>query len=297
MEREATEKLWWEKFTGKAIDDGVIRKDELITQPGDTLYINKINQLTNTGHLGLTHLLESDEEKLHLSRVGFIPDRWGNAVCWPYIMGQKVGFDLRNEVKSILAEWMKDTLDNIVTTAAVLSTNVIWGGTAASRAMVTATDTFGAQDLTRLSILLEEGKAKPVRGITGSYVCLIHPRQKFDLLLDAEWLAAARYEGSSKIYKAYIGTYMDMDVFVTGNIPSVDSGDSPSVNVYQAIAFGARAMGIAYGTNASWREKLSSYGEMVGIGTDVWVDSGILNQDYLWVCETAATNPRQASAA
>jgi len=291
LERETTEKLWWEKFTGKGLDDAVIRRDDLITKPGDRIYINKINQLTNLGHLGLTHLLSDDEEKLALGRVTFTPDRWGNAVCWPYYVGNKVVFDLRPETKNILADWMATTLDNIVWTAAVASTNVIYGGTAASRAAITSTDTFGAHELKRLSVLLEEAKAKDVRGATGSYVCLIHPRQKYDLLNDADWVAAARYEGSAKIFKAYIGTYMDIDVLVTGQVPIVDSGASPSVNVYQAVAFGARSLGIAYGTPITWREKISNYQESIGIGTDVFVDAGILNQEYLQVCETAGTDP------
>ncbi len=291
LEREATEKLWWEKFTGKALDDGVIRKDELITKPGDRININRISQLTNEGHLGLTHLLESDEEKLALGQVIFTPDRWGNAVCWPYYVGNKVVFNLRPETKNILADWMATTLDTIVWTAAVASTNVIFGGTATSRMTLTDTDTFGAHELKRLSVLLEENKAKVVRGITGSYVCFIHPRQKYDLLNDADWVAAARYEGSSKLFKAYIGTYMDIDVFTTGQTPSVDSGGSPGVTVYQAVAFGARSLGIAYGTPITWREKISSYQESFGIGTDVFVDAKILNQDYLYVCETAGTNP------
>ena len=294
LEREATEKLYWQQFTGKALDDGVIRRDDLITNPGDRIYINKINQLTNAGHLGLTHLLEADEEKLVLGRVTFTPDRWGNAVCWPYYIGNKVVFAMRPETKSILAEWMATTLDTIVWTAAVASTNVIWSGVAQSRAAVTVTDTFGAADLDRLSILLEEAKAKPVRGIPGSYVCLIHPRQKLDLFRDPVWIAAHRYAQTDSIFKSYVGTYMDISVFVTGQVPTVDSGASPGVTLYQAVAFGARALGIAYGTPITWREKVSSYQESFGIGTDVFVDAGILNQDYLWVIEGPGTDPRTA---
>ncbi len=53
---------------------------------------------------------------------------------------------------------------------------------------------------------------------------------------------------------------MNIDVLRTNNVPVVDSGASPSVNVYRAICFGARALGFATGTNISWREKISSYG-------------------------------------
>lgn len=291
LEREYTENLWWNQFTGTNLNDGVIRKDELIRQPGDRIYINRIAQLTNAGDLGTTHLLEGDEEKLSLTRVAFTPDRKGNAVCWPYIMSQRVSFELRTEVKNLLADWMADKIDDMMFAAAILSTNIIYSGTANSLITITATDTFSAHDLKRLSVLLEANRAKAVNGAEGNYVCLVHPFQYYDLMNDADWVAASRYEGSKRIFRGYVGTYMNIDVLRTGNVPSGQNDASPAVTYYQAVAFGARAMGIAYGTPVTWREKISSYDEMVGIGTDVWLDAGILNSPYVWLCRSAATNP------
>jgi len=291
LEREYTENLWWNQFIGTNLNDGVIRKSELITQPGDRIYINRIAQLTNAGDLGTTHLLEGDEEKLSLTRTTFTPVRVGNAVCWPYIMGNRVSFALRSEVKSLLADWMANKIDTLLMAAAVLSTNVIFGGVATSRASIAATDTFGAHELKRLSVLLEANKAKAVRGAEGNYVVLVHPFQYYDLMNDADWVAASRYEGSKRIFRGYVGTYMNIDVLRTNNVPSVDSGASPGVTVYQAIAFGARALGFVTGTNLSWREKVSSYSEMIGIGVDQYVDVAILNSDYIYLAETSGTNP------
>jgi len=291
LEREYTENLWWQQFIGTNLNDGVIRKDMLINQPGDRIYINRIAQLVNAGDLGATHLLEGDEEKLALTRTTFTPVRIGNAVCWPYIMGQRVSFELRSEVKSLLADWMANKIDTLLMAAAVLSGNVIFGGTAGSRAAITDTDTFGAHELKRLSVLLEANKAKAVRGAEGNYVVLVHPFQYYDLMNDADWVAASRYEGSKRIFRGYVGTYMNIDVLRTNNVPSVDSGASPGVTVYQAIAFGARALGFVTGTNLSWREKVSSYSEMIGIGVDQYVDVAILNSDYIYLAETSGTNP------
>ncbi len=160
LEREYTENLWWRQFIGTNLNDGVIRKDELIREPGDRIYINRVAQLTNAGDLGTTHLLEGDEEKLSLTRTTFTPVRKGNAVCWPYILGQKVSFQLRSEVKTLLADWMANKIDTLLMAAAVLSTNIIFGGTALSRAAITDTDTFGAHELKRLSVLLESNKLR-----------------------------------------------------------------------------------------------------------------------------------------
>lgn len=260
LEREYTEALWWKQFMGTNLNDGVIEKNELITQDGDQIYINKIAQLTNAGDLGSTHLLEADEEKLSLTRVTFRPVRIGNAVCWPYIMGNKVSFNLRTEVKNLLADWYANKIDNLLMAAAVASGNVIFGGTAGSRAALTATDTFGTHELKRMRILLMSRKTKPVRGAKFNYICLVHPFQEYDLLNDTDWVAASRYDQSKQIFQGYMGTYMGIDVLSTNNVPSVDSGASPGVTAYQAIAFGARALGISFGTPLTWREKISSYG-------------------------------------
>jgi len=260
LEREYTEALWWQQFMGKNLNDGVVQKDELITQDGNQIFINRIAQLTNAGDLGSTHLLEADEEKLSLTRATFTPVRIGNAVCWPYIMGKQVSFNLRAEIKSLLAQWYADKIDNLLMTAAVASGNVMWGGVATSRATVVATDTFGAHELKRMRILLMSRKAKPVRGAKFNYICLVHPFQEYDLLNDTDWVAASRYDQSKQIFQGYMGTYMGIDVLSTNNVPIVDSGGSPGVTVYQAIAFGARALGIAFGTPLTWREKISSYG-------------------------------------
>ncbi len=291
LEVEFREQLWWMKFIGTGLNVGVVEKKELITQPGDTIYINKLAQLTNDGDLGDTHLLEGDEEKLNLTRVAFVPVRKGNAVCWTYISGKRVTFNLRNEVKSLLADWSANKVDTMLMAAAILTPNIIYSGVASSKDTITGTDTFSAHDLKRLSTLLEANKAKAVAGAEGNYICLVHPYQYYDLLNDADWVAAARYEGSKKIFKGYVGTYMNMDVLRTNNVPSQLNAASPGTRVYKAIAFGARAMGLAWGLPWTWREKISSYGEMVGIGTDSWIQAALLNSDYIWMCMSGATDP------
>lgn len=297
LEREFTEALYWQKFIGTGKDVGVVRKDELIRQPGDTIYINKLGQLTNVGDLGTTHTLEGNEEQMALSRVAFnAVDRIGNAICWPIIVGHRVTFDMRGEARDLLSDWAATKVDTMHFNAAYLSAaaNVLYGGTANSRNTITATDTISAHDLKRVAALLMNNKARRVAGAEGDFIGLIHPFQGFDLKNDADWVAANRYAGSERIFDGEVGRYMGIRILETGQVQSIANAASPSETVYRAVFFGARALGLAWGQPWTWREKISSYGEQAGIGTDAWLQAKILNQDYLYILETAATNPATA---
>lgn len=292
VEREFQEALYWAKFIGTGKYPGVVLKNELIRQPGDRIYINRLNQLTATGVLGTTHTLEGNEEQIALGdRVALQPERVGNAVCWPIIMERKLNWSIRAEARTLLAEWAASRVDTQIMTEARTTTNILFAGTATSALTITATDTLAANDLTRAMISLNNNKAKPVDGATGEYVALVHPFQLYDLLQDPDWVQAARFDDSKRIWAGYVGTYMGVDVLKTGQVNAEANEASPAVTVYDAIVFGARALAIAWGLPWTWREKISSYGEQAGVGIDAWKDEEILNEDYLFMIQSAATSP------
>jgi len=291
LEREFRKALYWEKFTGTSGLVGVLRKDELIRQPGDTIFINKIGQLKAKGDLGSGHTLEGNEEKLALGRVAFIPERKGNAVCWDKISGQRVTFNMRQEVRDLLADWTATKVDSMIMEAAAQTPNRLYGGVQQSKNALTDTDTLTAHDIKRCMALLGHNKAKKVLGAKGAYICLVDWFQYFDLLNDPDWVAAAYYDQSKRIWDGYVGTYMNVDILATGQVINQQNEASPSVTVYSAIMFGARALGIAWGQPWTWLEKVSSYGEQPGIGTDAWIKAKILNPEYVYRIDTAATQP------
>lgn len=291
LEREFRKALYWEKFTGKTGLVGVVRKDELIKQAGDTIYINKIGQLTNAGDLGSSHTLEGNEEQLSLGRVAFVPKRKGNAVCWDKISGQRVTFNMRQEVRDLLADWTATKVDSMLMAAAAQTPNRLYGGAATSKDGLSVTDTLSAHDIKRGMAWLGHNKAKKVLGAKGAYICLVDWFQYFDLLNDPDWVQAARYDQSKRIWDGYVGTYMNVDVLATGQVINQQNNASPPVTVYSAIMFGARAMGIAWGQPWTWLEKVSSYQEQPGVGTDAWIEAKILNAPYVYRIDTAATQP------
>lgn len=107
LEKEFEKRLWLKRYIGKSGFPAIVEKSELLENPGDTIWINKINLLTSSGDLGQTHTLSGQEEQLSPSRVGLIPTRKGNAICWPHIMTRKVPFELKSESKDLLAYWAR----------------------------------------------------------------------------------------------------------------------------------------------------------------------------------------------
>jgi len=291
LEREFQKALYWAKFTGTSGLVGVVRKDELIRQPGDTIFINKIGQLKAKGDLGSGHTLEGNEEELALGRVAFIPERKGNAVCWDKISGQRVTFNMRQEVRDLLADWTATKVDSMIMEAAAQTPNRLYGGVAKTKDGLSPTDTLSAHDIKRGMALLGHNKAKKVLGAKGAYICLVDWFQYFDLLNDPDWVQAARYDQSKRIWDGYVGTYMNVDVLATGQVINQQNNASPPTTVYSAIMFGARALGLAWGQPWTWLEKVSSYGEQPGIGTDAWIKAKILNPEYVYRIDTAATQP------
>jgi len=291
LEREFRKALYWEKFTGKTGLVGVVRKDELIRQAGDTIYINKIGQLTNAGDLGSGHTLEGNEEQLSLGRVAFVPTRKGNAVCWDKISGQQVTFNMRQEVRDLLADWTATKVDSMIMAAAAQTPNRLYATDKTSKDALSPTDTLAAADILRGMAWLGHNKAKKVLGAKGNYVCLVDWFQYYDLLKDPDWVQAAHYDESKRIWEGYIGTYMNVDVFPTGQVINQQNNASPPTTVYSAIVFGARALGLAWGQPWTWLEKVSSYQEQPGVGTDAWIEAKILNSDYIFRIDTAATQP------
>ena len=293
IEKEFQERLYWAQFTGTGRYPGVVRKDELINKPGDTIYINRISQLSADGDLGATHTLEGNEENLDLTRMSLVPIRKGNAVCWNLIGEKRVNFPLRNTAKELLGDWAARKVDSMIMAEARTCQKGIYSGTATSQLTLQTTDTFTAHDLKRAMIILAANKAQKVDGAAGDYVALLHPYQYFDLLNDPDWLAAVRQDpASAKLYRGYVGTWMNVDVLMTNQVLGEANEASPAVTGYHAIVFGARALAIAFGLPWTWREKLSSYGEQSGIGSDAWLDVEILNEDYILMVKSAGTSPQ-----
>lgn len=180
LETEFAADLWMSALIGTKPRSGIIEKTELTRKhSGDTLHISKAAALSNDGSLGTTHTLVGNEENLDLSQVSFAPARVGNAVKWRSKAEHSVSFDIRVEVKNLLASWAAEAVERRLLAACDLcsAANTLYGGTAVSVGSVTPTDVIQAQDLLRLYACLLDSGAKGIQELGGYYALIMHPRQ------------------------------------------------------------------------------------------------------------------------
>ena len=302
LEKEFEKRLWLKRYIGKSGFPAIVEKDELLENPGDTIWINKINLLQASGDLGTQHTLSGQEEKLSPSRVGLIPERKGNAICWPHIMTRKVPFDLKNESKDLLAYWAAEKLERMLLASAVTGGTVIYAGTATSAGTITGTDVLTADAIKRAWAILSGNSAPSVDGAVGSYIALTHGWAEADLMNDPEWLNAVRYRQekdrvAGSPFSGRFGTWMDVQVMSTALIEPTLNEDSPGTEYYETLVLGGRALALAFGLGGEgmprlrWLSKISDWQEQSGVGTDFYVSTEILNSESVVRIRHAATSP------
>ena len=298
LEKEFSDDLWMSALIGQKPRSAIIEKTELTRKhSGDTLHISKAAALSNDGSLGTTHTLIGNEENLDISQVSFVPARVGNAVKWRSKAEHSVSFELRNEVKDLLASWAAEAVEKRLIAACDLcsAANTLFAGTATSKSSVTATDVIQATDLLRLYVCLLDSGAKGIQELGGFFALVMHPRQWFDLSMDSVFMSTVAAASAVKTYdiEGFVGSYSNFRIFTSNLCHSQDSGGSPGEMVYSMYALAARSLGLGWEQRWSWLEKGNvDYGETRGIGTDAWFEAKILNQKYLYRLQSAGTNPR-----
>jgi len=161
------------------------------------------------------------------------------------------------------------------------SAPTIFGGNATSRKTVTNTDVFGVDILKKMSNLFNSKRTREKK-IRDSYVCLIHPRQRYDLYDDFnKWVPNVTFKKNKNSYKGYVGTYMKFDVFTTNEVPIITKEVCSGVKVYRAVAFEMPLI---------WNKKRGNYWHL-GIDFDNYIHAQMLYANYLLFAETGATFP------
>ena len=291
LEVEYTADLWLSALIGSKPKSMIIEKTELEKNPGDTIWISRVQQLEAAGELGMTHILEGDEENLDLDYLGLVPTRRGNATCWTKKSGHATAFDLKTASRQLLASWAASKIESILMTALASATNVLWAGVATGAGDVTQTDTVTGADLLRLYVSLLNQSAKGVTELNDHYCLILHPLQYFDLMQDTSFLAtlAAASQQKTLDIAGYVSSYSRLKIFVSPLLPVEQSAGSPGINIYTGYAMGARSLALAWQQRPSFLTKVSSYNELRGVGTDFWVTGGILRQSGIVAIKSAGT--------
>ncbi len=279
--------LWMTALVGKLPQSCIISKEDLTKQPGDQLHVSKAAGLSNEGDLGTTMTLKDNEESLDLSRITLFPSRKGNAVAWRHKAGKKVSFNMRIEVKNLLAMWSSEKVEKMLLAACegISLEQTLYGGVATSKDSIVQTDTMQATDLLRMFIMLRDAGARGIQELGGYYALILNPLQFGDLMMDPSFVSAIAASSVAKTFdiEGYVGSYSRFRIFVPqGNLlHSQDSGGSPGEMVYSAYALSARSLALAWSQKLTWLERGSAeYGEIEGIGVEFELDCQRLNDIY-----------------
>lgn len=132
------------------------------------------------------------------------------------------------------------TLDTITRDVLAGGTNVIYAGDVSSRGSITSDDKMTAQLIKKAARKLKVMNAPK---IDGSYIAIVHPDVAFDIMNDAEWIAANQYAGATKIFEGEIGKLGGVRFIETTEAKIFGGEGAGGISVYGTLFLGANAYG------------------------------------------------------
>lgn len=258
----------------------IIRREDLVSQPGDTIHIQVTNPLVGSGQSGDTSTLEGNEENLTSASLKVIPIFYRHGVRWFTRANKKSLLDLRGEARMRLAEWGGEKMDDLrfaaFTSSAMLNgelytpnTRVIGGGSAASD--VGVGDTLSVQELQLIKLNLYNNKAIPLKTDMGEdvYGMVCHQNAIYNLKRETEykdWVREAAERGKTNpFFRGAVAMVDGMVLFQHSNVPTAADG-AGSIAVARNIAFGAEAFIEGVDQAPSWKEDSFDYENEFGVG-------------------------------
>ena len=182
-------------------------------------------------------------------------------------------------------------VDSVIQTTVMAGTNVYYGGTAANRAALAATDVLTSTLLNKAGAKLHSLDAPMIDGF---YVAIIHPYQEYDLRRDTaagSWLDMSKYTTPDRLYKGEIGSLYGIRVIVSSHVDTFAS----TVTVYPALVMGKDAYGVGSFQTLSvlYTPATPSDSDPLAqrrkVGAKIAFGTSILQEDAMVRLETGAT--------
>ena len=146
------------------------------------------------------------------------------------------------EATTLLGSQAGRTLDTITREVLAAGTNVLYAGGKSDRQSLTNTDTLTMQDIKNAVRILKD---KNTSKINGDFVAIIHPDTTLDIMNDDEWIDAAKYAGSERIFKGEIGRMYGVRFVESTEAKIFAAGSGPTTPLcYGTLVMGANAYGV-----------------------------------------------------
>lgn len=288
---EAKARMYWNRFSGpEGSGMPVIVKSELLTEPGDTINISRLSNLTGDGVTGES-TLRGNEEQLSLAQVQVIPEWYRHAVAVTGKASKQVTQDFRMKAQAALSYWMAKKMDGTMWTAAQGTSaagfessapTVIYANDANSADEIESSDTFSVAVIRQAAARLAANDIERVSipGMPageGYYLLFIHPYQAYNLKADTEWIENHRNAWDrgrdNPLFTGALGELDGVIVHETTQCGRTQNGATPAVYYSRAVMVGKEAMCRGINKDITWAEQMDDYDFVQGIGiAAAWQD-------------------------
>lgn len=282
----------------------IIRKTELLGDPGDLIHIARINHLIGAGYSGEGNI-RGTEELLVDATISVEPARIGNNVSWKYLTDKQSIMDMRQKALSALGYWWATEIDTVAWTAAQQTASGgfdasaitrIWSGDATGLGDIDVADTFSPDDIDTMVGLLRVNNSPPLIIDGGEwYPILVHTNQGKGLRDNSTWRTAQRdanVRGSGNpIFTGALGIWNQAIIYESSNCPVASSTGSPVIQTATAVALGVEGLCVGEGNALEWVEDVDPYEGHFAVTVRQYLKYEILNHKSLIQCTSAAINP------
>jgi len=130
-----------------------------------------------------------------------------------------------------------------------------------------------------------------IQKLGGYFFACLGPECWNDLLDDIAFLSAVTATSSQGKLEMqnFLQSYAGLRLFSSNYAPTGITSGSPGVAYQVTLVMSARALCLAWENRWSWKERQEHYGEIAGIMSDGWLESAVLNPQYICKIVSAYT--------
>jgi N4-gp56 family major capsid protein len=301
--------MFWNRFSGpEGSGMPVIIKSELLTQPGQTINISQLANLTGAGVSG-ENTLRGNEEQLDIRQVQVSPEWYRHAVADTRKARKQINQDFRMKAQGALSYWMAKLMDGSMWTAGRQTGSVgfetgvitaLYSGNATTIDDIDSSDTFSVADIRQAAALLagldvDRISFPGMPAGEGYYLCFIHPYQAYALKADSEWITNQRNAGqrddSNRLFTGSLGEIDGVIVHETTQCTVSANGNSPVVNTAKAVVLGQEALCRGLNEDITWSEQEDDYEFVHGIGVSAAWQDKVLSKNAIVQINSVAVAP------
>ena len=200
---DASRKSFWGMMKGgEGSEKPIIEKEDFVNQAGDVIHIQVMSELYGAGVTGES-TLRGNEDKLSTGQFNVTVDWLRKAVAVTKKVKKEVNFEVIQEARTRLANWLARELDRQVFSGMLTdTTHTLFAGNATSAATLGDDDTFTTQELDKIKLALDRKGAVPLSVSrkggqeTYHYGVVISEVDEYNLRGDDRWLEAVRHAES-----------------------------------------------------------------------------------------------------